>query len=175
MTILIGSSWLRASIIRSLIKPLLYLQVYTVEVQRFAQCPESENQMVYKPVPKCCASFTRRYSEFLAVYSALMESHRSLMEEFEGFPKKVLIGMYFLFIYSSEGIFLIKKVCSIQVMICIIHVYLTSQGVQFWFPWLWSTCWFGVTCVNINLLCLLQMFYLMFWEAYNFYFYILVL
>ena len=37
-------------------------------------------------------SFERRYSEFLAVYSALMKSHRSLMEEFQGFPKKVLIG-----------------------------------------------------------------------------------
>ena len=61
-------------------------------MQRFVQCPDGENQMLYKPVPKCCASFTRRYSEFLAVYSALMESHRSLMEEFEGFPKKVLIG-----------------------------------------------------------------------------------
>uniref|UniRef100_A0A0P4WSJ9 PX domain-containing protein n=1 Tax=Scylla olivacea TaxID=85551 RepID=A0A0P4WSJ9_SCYOL len=68
--------------------------VYTVEVQRFVQCPDGENQMLYKPVPKCCASFTRRYSEFLAVYSALMESHRSLMEEFEGFPKKVLIGNF---------------------------------------------------------------------------------
>ncbi|XP_066990738.1 sorting nexin-20 [Macrobrachium rosenbergii] len=39
-------------------------------------------------------SFERRYSEFLTVYNALMKSHRSLMEEFVGFPKKVLIGNF---------------------------------------------------------------------------------
>lgn len=89
-----GDSGLKVSLIGPLSKLLLCLQVYTVEVQRFVQCPRGENQMLYKPVPKCCASFTRRYSEFLAVYSALMESHHSLMEEFEGFPKKVLIGKY---------------------------------------------------------------------------------
>lgn len=66
--------------------------MYRVEAQRFLQYSEEEENVTFKPIPKKCATFERRYSEFLAVYNALMDSHRSLMEEFDGFPKKVLIG-----------------------------------------------------------------------------------
>ncbi|XP_042210726.1 sorting nexin-20-like [Homarus americanus] len=68
--------------------------VYTVEAQRFLQYSEGEDGVSYEPILKKCATFERRYSEFLSVYNALMDSHRSLMEEFEGFPKKVLIGNF---------------------------------------------------------------------------------
>nr|XP_045610573.1 uncharacterized protein LOC123765829 isoform X1 [Procambarus clarkii] len=68
--------------------------VYTVEAQRFLQYSEGEENISYKPLLKKFATFERRYSEFLTVYSALMTSHRSLMEDFDGFPKKVIIGNF---------------------------------------------------------------------------------
>lgn len=80
--------------------------VYTVEAQRFVQYSKADATLSYEPstpqrcatykpsTPQRCATIERRYSQFLAVYTALLSSHRSLMEEFDGFPKKVIIGNF---------------------------------------------------------------------------------
>lgn len=74
--------------------------LYCVEVRRFTVLKkglppaDTLGYSNHKTRHKKYASFERRYSEFHAVYNALMESHRSLMEEFDGFPKKVIIGNF---------------------------------------------------------------------------------
>ncbi|KAK7084532.1 hypothetical protein SK128_014666 [Halocaridina rubra] len=62
-----------------------------VNLENCKECPHSSKTI--ERVEKF-GSLERRYSEFLTVYNALMKSHRALMEEFQGFPKKVLIGNF---------------------------------------------------------------------------------